>query len=160
MTDDEITQLLFVRQEPVAADLAMVFAAAREDDLIRRTRRGVQLFRDGYVPRLLVTGGGVLARIDPEAKRMAEVAREHGVPESALLVEDESSNTFENVELSRALLEQQGLLDDLGTVLLVSSEWHMRRVLYTMRRFFPARLRLVCCPATEGCLRATWAAID
>ena len=79
------------------------------------------------------------------------------LPEADLLVEDRSSNTFQNVELSRAILEQRGLLDGLGTVLLVSSEWHMRRVLLTMARFFPARLRLVCCPTTEDCSRATWA---
>ena len=68
-----------------------------------------------------------------------------------------SGNTFQNVQFSRALVEERGLLDELGTVLLVSSEWHMRRVLWTMKRFFPARLRLVCCPTTDGCSRATWA---
>ena len=157
MTDEEITELLFVRQEPVRAELAMVFAADCEEDMARRTRRGVALYRQGYVPRLLLTGGGVLARVRPEAKRLAEIARELGVPDVDLLVEDRSSNTFQNVQCSRALLEEHGLLDKLGTVLLVSSEWHMRRVLLTMKRFFPARLRLICCPTTEGCSRHSWA---
>jgi hypothetical protein len=32
MTDDQITELLFVREEPVRADLAMVFGAANQAD--------------------------------------------------------------------------------------------------------------------------------
>lgn len=75
MTDDQITELLFVREEPVRADLAMVFGAANEADLARRTRQGVRLYREGYVPRLLVTGGGVLALTRPEAARTADLAR-------------------------------------------------------------------------------------
>ena len=156
MKDDEITQLVFARDDPVPADLAMVFGAAREDELARRTRRGVQLYQDAYVPKLLVTGGGVLARQCPEAKRMAEIAREQGVPEADLLIEDRSDNTFENVTCSLATLEERGLLDKLSTVILVSSEWHMRRVLLTTQRFCPAGLRFVCCPTLEGCTRENW----
>lgn len=75
MRDDEISELLFVRDEPIRADLAMIFGAANEEDLARRTRQGVRLYREGYVPRLLVTGGGVLALTRPEAARMADLAR-------------------------------------------------------------------------------------
>ena len=56
MTDDEITELLFVRQEPVPAELAMVFAADNEDDMARRTRRGVELYQAGYAPRMDTDG--------------------------------------------------------------------------------------------------------
>jgi hypothetical protein len=156
MTDEQITERLFVCEAPASAELAMVFAAATEEDLRRRTRRGVELYREGSVPRLLLTGGGVLARKSPEAKQMAEIARGLGVPESDLLVESRSSNTFENVRFSRALLEAQGLLGRLTTVLLVSSEWHMRRVLLTTKAYFPSQLRLLCCPTTEGCNRENW----
>ena len=156
MTDEQITELLFLREDPVSAELAMVFAAANEEDLERRTRRGVELYREGFVPRLLVTGGGVLARKCPEAKQMAEIARRLGVPDCDLLVESRSSNTFDNVRFSRALLEAKGLLDGLSTVLLVSSEWHMRRVLLTTKAYFPSQVRLLCCPTTEGCNRQNW----
>jgi len=93
MTDEETTKLLFCCDEPCPADVAMVFGAANELDLGRRTIRGVELYRSGFVPKLLVTGGGVLARTRPEAKRMAEIARELGVPARDLLVEDRSANT-------------------------------------------------------------------
>jgi len=159
MTDDQISELLFVREEPVWGDLAMVFGAANELDLIRRTRQGVRLYQQGYVPRLLVTGGGTLALVRPDALRMVDLARQLGVPESDLLAELCSTNTFANAYASLELLRGRGLLDDLKTILLVSSEWHMRRVLLTVQKTFPQGLRFVCCPTLEGCTRETWAAV-
>jgi hypothetical protein len=156
MTEREIEQLVFVREEPVAADLAIVFGAACEQEMRCRTLRGVALRQQGHTTRLLVTGGGVLAQMRPEAQRMAEVARELGVPKSDVLVEDQSANTFQNVRFSLELLESRGLLHELRTALLVSSEWHMRRVLLTTRKYFPAGLKLVCCPTLEGCNRDNW----
>jgi hypothetical protein len=41
--------------------------------------------------------------------------------------------------------------------LLVSSEWHMRRVLLTVRATFPPSVRVVCCPTPDGCTREHWA---
>lgn len=158
MTDAEITALLFLRHEPVPAELALVFGAANEADLARRTSRGVELYRAGLAPRLLLTGGGVLAREFPEAKRMAALARERAVPECDLFVEDRSENTFENLAFSVRLLQERGLLEQLKTVLLVSSEWHMGRVLLTARRYFQPRVSLVCCPTLEGCCRENWTA--
>ncbi len=156
MTDDEITERLFISENPVSADLAMVFGAANELDLERRTRRGVELYKAGFVPKILVTGGGVLASTCPEARRMAEVAHELGVPAPDLMAEDRSSNTFDNVRFSVEVLNECGLLQELKSILLVSSEWHMRRVLLTARRYLPRRVRLVCCPTCEGCNRDNW----
>ena len=157
MTDEQITSLLFVCDEPIAADLIMVFGAANELDLARRTSRGVELYKAGFAPRLLVTGGGVLAHCRPEARRMSELALELGVPASDLLVEDRSANTFDNVRFSCEVLQTRGLLEKLEAVLLVSSEWHMRRVLLTAKKFMPARIRFRCCPTPVGCNRNTWA---
>jgi uncharacterized SAM-binding protein YcdF (DUF218 family) len=158
MTDDKITDLLFVREDPVPADLAMVFGAANAEDLARRTRHGVRLYREGHVPKLLVTGGGTLARARPEAVRMHELALALGVPAANLLVESRSNNTFANARYSLELLRECGLLQRLRAVLLVSSEWHMRRVLLTVRTVFPPGVRLVCCPTPEGCTRENWTA--
>jgi len=156
MTDHEISEFVFMCEDPVPADLLMVFAAANEVDLERRTQRGVDLYRAGYASRILVTGGGVLARKCPEARRMAQIAKDLGVPNSDLLIEDRSSNTFENAEFSRSVLQAAHLFDSLSTVILVSSEWHMRRVLFTTRKYFPESIRMVCCPTCEGCNRENW----
>jgi uncharacterized SAM-binding protein YcdF (DUF218 family) len=153
---DEVTELLFVSEVPLPADLAMVFAAADEEDMARRTRRGVELYTQGHAQRLLVTGGGVLACGKPESKRMSQLAREMGVPVEHLLVEDQSANTFDNVRFSLQLLQDQNLLQQVGTVILTSSEWHMRRVLLTAKKYFPETIKFVCCPTQEGYNRDNW----
>jgi hypothetical protein len=104
-----------------------------------------------------MTGGGTLAGRRPEAVRMRDLAVRLGVPEADLLVEDRSANTFANARYSLELLREPGRPAGLGAVLLVSSEWHMRRVLLTVRAIFPPGVRLVCCPTPEGCTRETWA---
>ena len=156
MTNEQITDLLFVCEQPIPADLAMVFGADNETELGHRVTRGVQLYQDSFVPRLMVTGGGVLASTSPEADRMREVALDLGVPPERLLVEDTSRSTIENATYSMRLLEEQQLLADIKTIILVSSEWHMRRVRATMKAVFPQSIKYVCCPAIEGCTRGGW----
>jgi hypothetical protein len=79
-----------------------------------------------------------------------------GVPESAILVEPFSRNTFENAICSRVLLIQNGLFDALSRIILVSCPWHMGRVARIMRNTFPAHLELLCCPQQEDCTAETW----
>jgi len=153
---DPFLDSLFVREEPVAAPLALVFGAADSLELRRRVVRGVELHRAGFVPRLLLTGSGVPGQVPTEARRMADLAREFGLGRDVLLLEEASTNTFENVRLSLELLRRRSLLDDLHTVLLVSAEWHMRRVVLTMQGAFSAATRLVCCPPADGCTAQTW----
>ena len=98
----------------------------------------------------------MLARRSPASQLMAEIARDAGLPDGCLLVEDQSSNTMKNAEFSAELLEREGLLGTLKAVLPVSSEWHMARVLWTVKKFFPASTRFLCCPTLEGCNRSNW----
>ena len=156
MVDDKITEQLFVQEAPVPSDIAMVFGAVDEIVMGQRARRGAELYLAGYVPRLLLTGGCVPVRGYPESAWMAECVQKYGVPNSALLLEDRSSNTFENVMMSVRLLRERGFLNKIGTIALVSSEWHMRRVLLTAKKYFPGNVHFVCCPTCEGCNRENW----
>ena len=87
---------------------------------------------------------------------MADIARTLGHPNADLLVEDRSANTFENVDFSHDLLESPGRLHEPQIVRLVSSQWHMRRVLLTTRKRFPAGITFLCCPTLDGCNRENW----
>ena len=127
---------------------------------MHRTRHAVDIYRQGYVPRLLFTGGTVLRQAHPDSRRMHDVALGLDVPAADILVEDRSSNTFENAKFSAALLQEQGLLATLAAVILVSSEWHMRRVLLSTKKYFPLSIRFLCCPSLEGCNRENWMQCD
>ena len=79
-------------------------------------RRAAELYHQGYADKILFTGGlgrntlGMLP--EPEAVRFAKVAMECGVPESALILEDKSTNTAENIRFTHDLLCKLGLPHD------------------------------------------------
>src|SRR6516162_4185735 len=72
-TPDE-AKLLFLEDPPERADLAIVFGHSNPQLAASRARHAALLFNDGFVPRLLLSGGGHPAPGEPcEAHRMAEV---------------------------------------------------------------------------------------
>ena len=82
---------------PKKADCIVGFGCYNEDIPLRCA----QLYREGFAPWVLFTGG--LGRntagmwTESEAERFGRIALEEGVPESALLLEPKSTNTAENI---------------------------------------------------------------
>lgn len=99
---------------------------------------GISLWREGYAPKILISGGKVSEKYLNDSHYMKDLALRMGVPEEAVLMEDESRNTLENMRLSKRVMDDNGL----DTALLVTSPLHMRRSLLFARRFglkaFPA----------------------
>lgn len=102
-----IWDYLCLHQEPEKADVIVGFGNFNTDI----ARRAADLYLQGYAPKILFTGGlgrnteGLLP--EPEAVRFARVAMECGVPESDILLEDKSTNTKENIDFTRSLLEKE-----------------------------------------------------
>ncbi|MBO7253438.1 MAG: YdcF family protein [Oscillospiraceae bacterium] len=100
-----IWDYLCLHKAPQQADVIVGFGNFNTDI----ARRAAQLYLQGYAPKVLFTGGlgrnteGLLP--EPEAHRFARVAMECGVPETDILLEDCSTNTKENIDFTRILLE-------------------------------------------------------
>lgn len=78
----------------------------------RRVAGAVALMRAGRAERLILAGGNASNGADPEtieARLMRRWALELGAAEEALLVEDRSHSTFENLRFGFALAERHGL---------------------------------------------------
>ncbi len=97
------------------------------------------LWLAGFAPMLMMSGGsGKLTEklFDrPEALLFADLARERGVPEEALITEPASTNTGENIVFSRQRLEELGLQPQ--SVILVQKPYMERRAYATFRKFWP-----------------------
>jgi glycosyltransferase involved in cell wall biosynthesis len=93
-----------------------------------RVKRGVDLFRAGWAPRLVFVSGYTF--VFQEAEVMGQLAEAHGVPRQAILLETAARNTREDVTAVRALARRHGW----GRILLVSSPYHMRRAISTWRK--------------------------
>ncbi len=110
---------------PGTADLILVLGRRLEKDaltpvFVARLAHGEALWRSGLAPRILVAGGltGNATRSEAEAGRAWLLDR--GVPETAVLIEDQSQHTLENLFFVRARFPGASLL-------LVSDPLHMAR---------------------------------
>ena len=85
------------------------------------------LYKKGIVKKLLITSGSgrFLGEKLNEADISHRILRQMGVPDSAILIENQSNNTHENAVFSKTLLEKQGLAQ--SKILLITSAFHMRR---------------------------------
>ncbi len=130
-----IWDYLGMHQAPEKADCIVGFGNFNTDI----ARRAAELYHQGYAPRILFTGGlgrnteGLLP--EPEAIRFAGVAMECGVPEADILVEDRSTNTKENIEFTRSLLESRGLPHN--RILGVHQPFMERRITAAMGVYWP-----------------------
>jgi uncharacterized SAM-binding protein YcdF (DUF218 family) len=94
---------------------------------LERLRGGADLARASGLP-VLVTGGVVSEAGPPVARLMARsLAEDFGI--RVRWVEPASETTWENAAFSAAMLRREGI----GTVLLVTHAWHMRRALIAFR---------------------------
>jgi uncharacterized SAM-binding protein YcdF (DUF218 family) len=96
--------------------------------LSRRTLAGVELWREGYAPRLVLTGG-IGDNGPAEAEVAAELARKNGVPAAALVIENRSHTTEENARFTRLLIGD-------ASVLVVTDAYHVLRSELIYRREF------------------------
>ncbi|MBI4342347.1 MAG: YdcF family protein [Candidatus Omnitrophica bacterium] len=132
-----LAEPLRLSQSPQPADAIVVLAGGVGESgkagggYQERIKRAVDLYRTGYAPRLIVSSGYTF--VFREAEVMKELAVRLGVPEAAILLETDASNTVEHVRLTRDILQQAGW----RRILLVSSPYHMRRALWTFRRQAP-----------------------
>jgi len=139
-----IWDYLGMHQRLVKADVIVGFGNFNTDI----ARRAAELYHQGYAPKILFTGGlgrnteGMLP--EPEAVRFAKVAMECGVPEEVILLEDKSRNTKENIDFTRALLEEQGIPHN--HILGVHQPFMERRIVAAMGVYWPEQSFTVTCP--------------
>lgn len=126
---------LCLHQPPKKADCIVGFGCYNEDI----PRRAAQLYRDGFAPWVLFTGG--LGRntaqmwTESEAERFGRIVLSEGVPENALLLETESTNTAENIAYTRDLLTQKGIA--VSSILGVHKPYMERRIYAAWKNYWP-----------------------
>jgi uncharacterized SAM-binding protein YcdF (DUF218 family) len=117
----------------------------------RVANHAADLWLANWAPLLMMSGGsGRLTRElydRPEAELFAEIARERGVPSSALIIEPESTNTGENIVFSRRRLAEWGVTP--RRIILVQKPYMERRAYATFRQFWPEIDPIVSSPATS-----------
>lgn len=112
------------------ADAAIVLGAAVWGDkpspvFEERIRHGIWLYENGYVDKIIFTGGkGKNADIS-ESEVAKQYALEHSVLEKDIYIEEESIITQENIMFASEIAKE----NNISTVLLVSDPLHMKRAM-------------------------------
>lgn len=129
---------LVVGESLPRADALVVLSGSAS--YVERTRRAAELYREGRAPRVVLTndnqrGGWSEAR--QTNPLFVERAREElvraGVPESSVeVLPGAVASTYEEAAAARAYAARE----NLRSLLFVTSAYHTRRALWTLRRVF------------------------
>jgi uncharacterized SAM-binding protein YcdF (DUF218 family) len=110
-----------------------------------RVYYAAQLFKQGYAPKMILSGGALAWRLT-YAQNMRDEARYFGVPPKAIIVEDQSRSTWENAKFVLPIIEKA----KYQSFLLVTSPYHMRRSLLVFNKVFKGKgIKIVPAPAVS-----------
>ncbi|MCU0251135.1 MAG: YdcF family protein [Vicinamibacterales bacterium] len=139
MSTDELARVLwdYMRLGHALTPADVILVLGSND--VRVGEHGARLFLQGLAPLMLCSGnvGRLTAgRFEKsEAATFADAAVRLGVPRSAILIEDTSTNTGENIDRSRARLESAGVRP--SRIILVQKPYMERRAWATFKRRWP-----------------------
>jgi len=77
--------------------------------LVARIDHAVDLYKNHYASKILMSGGTDKEDNKNEAETMKTIAMEKGIPAADILMEKESTSTYENLALSQDILTQAHL---------------------------------------------------
>lgn len=114
------------------ADAIVVLGAKPERNpcLVARVEHGITLFNKGYAKKIVFAGGYSEQDNAIEADSMKRIAHERGINDSQMLLEKESTSTFENLRNTKALLEK----NDLHSIIIVTESYHSPRALLVAKK--------------------------
>lgn len=110
------------------APIAMILGASVKKDgspsaaLKDRMEKGIELYKMGVVDRLLLTGDDGAYHVD-EMRVMTTYVREHGVPDTAVLVDGQGYRTYESCTRAKQTYQ-------ISRVIVVTQRFHLGRALY------------------------------
>lgn len=131
-------KLLIVSAPLAHADVIMIMSGSAV--FKERTQRAAELYREGRASKIILTNdnqeGGWASneqRNIPYHELAARYLRRYGVPDEAIeILPEPVTGTYEESHLLRRYAEQKGL----HSILVVTSAYHSRRALWTLRHTF------------------------
>jgi len=129
---------LIVSAELPRADALFVLSGSGA--YVERTQRAAQLFRQGRAPKIILTNDNIRGPWSVEEQRnptfteraTSELLRSGVTPDRIEVLPDTISSTYSEALILRRYATEHGL----RSILVVTSSYHSRRALWTLRRVF------------------------
>lgn len=114
--------------EKQKVDVAIILGAAAYGENVspvfkERLNHGIWLYENGYVEKLIATGGMGIGNEHSDAYAGKKYMIEQGIPEEDILIEEESTITRENLENAKELMDEYSYT----SAIIVSDPLHMKR---------------------------------
>ena len=117
-----------------------------------RALAAAELYRSGRVP-FIVPSGGVEWDVDgemiSEANYMKRILTENGVPEEAVILENEARTTKENMIYATLQINRKLHFEKVDHVIIVTSRSHMKRSIALAKAFLPRKVTVSAYPANH-----------
>lgn len=152
----DLTRFIFLEDEPQPADILFIPGNGHAEP----SELAAMLYREGYAPRILPSGryaigsGGFVGQksgakeysgsFDTEWAFMRHILLENGVPENAILREDEATYTYQNAIYSRRRTDSEQLT--IRRAIICCMPMHARRAKMYYETLYPDA-KLFVCPA-------------
>src|SRR5688572_23479256 len=131
---NEITRYLDATTPlPERADLIFIFGTR----LVEPADLAADLYHQGCASLIVVTGGLNRKTGENEAQAHFQHLTQRGVPATQIILEDQSTNTLENVTFAISRISVAKPLDELRSVIAICKWMHSRRALMTLKRHLP-----------------------
>lgn len=126
---------MHMNMEAEQADVIVGFGCYDEDI----PRRAAELYRQSYAPFVVFSGG--LGRNTSglwslsEAERFAAIAVSEGVPEERIILENQSTNSAENLLFTSKILKEKGI--NAEKIIAIHKPYMERRLWAAMQVYWP-----------------------
>lgn len=153
LTPEMIDRLLFqgIADTGENADCIIVLGSLKAAKY--RVPVAVEAYNAGRANKIMLCGG-VLREFSTEkcseAEHMCKAALDLGVEKENIILECSSQNTVENILFALIELQRTFGLNNIHSVLLVTTTYHMKRSLAIARYLFPAHISIIPCPANDN----------
>lgn len=98
--------------------------------LARRLNKGLELYKEGIAPYIIVSGGHGVDEKWPEAEVMRDYLIDNGVDPLSIFIENKSFTTWENMQYSKDIIDEYSF----KSVVITSSFFHLARTKIISKR--------------------------
>ena len=115
-----------------------------------RVNKAVDAYQQKRITKVIFTGGinGISNEEKdkiPEAQKMKALAIKQGIKACDIITEEESNNTFENIDNTMNLLKKE----KISAIALITSEFHLKRCMAIMKKKYP-NIKTILIPSFDG----------
>ena len=138
-------------QSPMQKADAIVAISGGETQ--ERALEAIKLYRQGWAPVIIFSGAAADSSGPSNAKAMADLAIQAGIPAPDILLDKTSENTEQNATNVASIIHQQGFT----SIILVTSPYHQRRADIVFRRALGSNVAILDHSAVDtGWRRSDW----